>query len=75
MAEAARPPERDLRLRFLGGPLDGQEHAAQVAAAVYRMAGGEYCGRAGDDCDGAAVYEWRPDTASWHEGVPAASDV
>src|SRR5690348_2707649 len=64
------------RLRFMGGPLDGQEHVAESAAEVYRMAGGEYRVRASGDGGDAAAYDWRPDApVSWHEGMPAASDI
>lgn len=59
-----------IRLRFVGGPLEGQEHASQAAAEVYRLARGEYHVRAADD-GGAAVYDWHPDTPGrWHD--PAA---
>ncbi len=59
-----------IRLRFVGGPLDTQEHASPAAAEVYRMAGGDYRIRATGDPGGAATYDWHPDTpARWHAPV------
>lgn len=59
-------------LRFVGGPLDGEERVTGTAADSYRMAGGDYVARrgGGDGAIGPATYVWQPDAPPhWHDPV------